>query len=356
MVHSLRLFRADKSLPHPLICSVPRPEDAPLKAVRFHELGGPAVLRYEDVPKPLPQPGEVLIRVAAAGVNYADTLFRQGKYLVRPKLPQIPGLEVAGIIAAVGDGVREFAVGERVLAITPRGGGYAEYATAPASGLLPVPDELEFEAAAALPIQGLTAHQVLSLCGRLTPGESVLVHAAAGGVGSLTIQIAKLLGAGLVIATASSPAKLELAKALGADVLINYREADFVQPVKDATGGKGADIIVETVGGDVLTRSLDCLAPFGRLVVAGMASGQMSKVNVQRLLGANQSIVGYYLMPVLQRSGMADAALADLMAWSADGQLRITVGQARPLAEAARVHEELEARATVGKLVLIPGQ
>jgi NADPH2:quinone reductase len=325
-----------------------------VKAVRFHELGDPSVLRYEDVPKPLPQPGEVLIRVAAAGVNYADTLFRRGKYLVRPKLPQIPGLEVAGTIAAVGDGVREVTVGERVLALTPRGGGYAEYATAPASRLLPVPDELDLEPAAALPIQGLTAHHVFSLCARLAPGESVLIHAAAGGVGSLAIQIAKLLGAGRVIATASSEAKLKLAKWLGADVVINYVETDFVKRVNEVTGGEGVDIVVETVGGDVVGRSLDCLAPFGRLVVAGMASGQFSQINAQRLLAKNQTVVGYYLMAVIQRPDLTELALADLMAWSADGQLQITLGQVRPLGEAAQLHEDLEARQTFGKLVLVP--
>ncbi|HEX2173603.1 MAG TPA: quinone oxidoreductase [Dehalococcoidia bacterium] len=326
-----------------------------MKAVRFHELGGPDVLRYEDVPKPLPQPGEALIRVAAAGVNYADTFFRQGKYLVKPQLPQIPGLEVAGTVVAVGDGVREVTSGDRVLALLPRGGGYAEYVTAPAASLLPVPDELELETAAAIPVQGLTAHHVLSLCGRLSPGESVLVHAAAGGVGSLAIQIARLLGAGTVIATASSQSKLDLARSLGANVTINYREEDFVPRVNEATKGQGVDVIIETVGGDVLTRSLSCLAPFGRLVVAGMASGEASQIAAQRVLAKNQSIVGYYLMPVIQRHGLADQALAELMAWSADGQIQLTISQVRPLAEAAWVHEEIEARRTVGKLVLRPG-
>ena len=327
-----------------------------MKAIRFHELGGPEVLQYEEVPKPLPQPGEVLIRVAAAGVNHADTFFRRGRYFVRPRLPQIPGLEVAGTVAATGDGVREAAVGERVLALLPRGGGYAEYVTVPASSLMPVPDEIDLEAAAALPIQGLTAHHLLSLCGRLAPGESVLIHAAAGGVGTLAVQIAKLLGAGLVIAAAGSQAKLDYVKRLGADVLINYREMDFVDRVNQVTGGQGADVIVDTVGGEVFTRSLHCLAPFGRIVVAGMASGQTSNFSPQQLLMRNHTVVGYYLIPVIQRPGLADPALADLMAWCSDGQLRITIGQVRPLAEAAEVHRDLEARRTMGKLVLVPGE
>ena len=226
-----------------------------MKAVRINETGGPEVLRLEEIEIPQPRPGEVLIKVAAAGINYADLAQRQGRYLTATRLPSTLGMEVAGTVEAHGGGPAAPAVGTRVAALCY--GGYAEYAIAPASGVIPIPDSLDFAHAAALPLQGLTAYQLLRESARLQTGERVLVHAAAGGVGTLAVQIAKLMGAGQVIGTASTVEKLELVRRLGADVGINYTEGDWVEQVRSATGGRGVEIVLEMVGGAIAQQSLE---------------------------------------------------------------------------------------------------
>jgi NADPH2:quinone reductase len=311
-----------------------------VKAIRFHELGGPEVLRLEDVPDPT---GPNVIRVRAIGVNFADTRFRLGKYFVRPRFPQIPGMEAAGEL--VSTGARVMVLGE---------GAYAELMSAPT--IFPMPDGLGFAEAAALPVQGITAHHCLRLAGRLAPGETVLVHAAAGGVGSLAVQIAKLMGAKQVIATAGGPEKTKLARELGADVAIDYRTDDVVNTVKDATGGRGVDVLLEMLGGtDALTRNLACLAPFGRMIVFGAASGDTKgTIEPVALMARNQSVIGYYLTPLLRKPELCAPVLDEVARWVVEKKLRVVVGERLPLAEAAEAHRRMERRDTVGKIVLEP--
>lgn len=322
-----------------------------MKAIRIHETGGPEVMRLEEIEKPTPQAGEVLIQVAAAGVNYADLAQRQGVYLTRTRVPTTLGLEVAGTVVELGPGVTTPAVGTRVAAFG--NGGYAEYTTAAASAVLPVPPTLDFAHAAAFPVQGLTAYQLLHECAHLEEGESVLVHAAAGGVGTLAVQLAKLMGAGTVLGTASNASKLELARRLGADVAINYTEEGWVEQVKQATDGKGADIILEMVGGNIAEQSLHCLAPFGRMVVFGRASGQPAQFTGAQLMSKNHTITGYWLSAWMQRPDRIAHAVNELMHYLAAGKLEIIVGQTFPLAEAAAAHRAMAERRTTGKVVLL---
>ncbi len=232
-----------------------------MKAIRINETGGPEVMHLEEIETPVPGEGEVLIKVAAVGVNYADLAQRQGAYLTRTRTPMTLGVEVAGTVAELGPGVRTPAEGSRVVAYV--NGGYAEYAVAQATTVIPIPPNLDFIQAAAFPVQGLTAYQLLRESAHIQPGESVLVHAAAGGVGTLAVQLAKLMGAGIVAGTASNSSKLDLIRKLGADAAINYTEENWVEQVKNATRGQGTDIILEMVGGEIAEQSLKCLAPFG---------------------------------------------------------------------------------------------
>jgi NADPH2:quinone reductase len=322
-----------------------------MKAIRIHETGEPEVMRLEEVDTPIPAQGEVLVKIAAAGINYADIAQRRGAYLTRTYTPMTLGFEAAGIIIAHGPGVSSPPIGTRVVAFV--NGGYAEYASASATNLIPIPDSLDFARAAAFPVQGLTAYQTLRESGRLQPGESVLVHAAAGGVGTLAVQLARLMGASKVIGTASNEQKRELVRSLGADAAIDYTQEDWVEQVKQATGGRGVDIVLEVVGGKITEQSLQCLAPFGRLVVIGAASGERPQFSGIQLMYKNLSVVGYWLTAWLNRPDRIAAATIELMQYLATGSLQIVVGQAFPLAEAADAHRAIAARQTTGKVVLL---
>lgn len=320
-------------------------------AIRIHETGGPEVLRLEEVETPTPAQGEVLVKIAAAGINYADLAQRNGAYLTRTQTPMTLGFEVAGTIVEHGPGVNSPPVGTRVIAFVS--GGYAEYAIASASAVIPIPEGLDFTHAAAFAVQGLTAYQTLRESGRLAAGESVMVQAAAGGVGTLAVQLARLMGAGKVIGTASSEHKLELVRRLGADAAINYTQDDWVEQVKKATGGRGVDIVLEVVGGEVAEKSLQCLAPFGRLVVIGAASGQRPSFSGVQLMYKNLSVVGYWLTAWMSRPDRIAAATAELMQYLAHGNLEIVVGHTFPLAQAAEAHRAIAERKTTGKVVLL---
>ena len=316
-----------------------------MKAIRVHELGGADVLRLEEVEKPRPAAGSVLIKTEVAGVNYADTMLRKGTYLTRPALPFTPGFEVAGRIEEVGAGVAGLTVGQRVMA-TMQGGGYAEYAVAQAEQVTPVPDGLEFGKATALLAQGLTA---LGLLKDLKAGQSILVHAAAGGVGSLLVQLARLKGAH-VIGTASTPEKLEIVKGLGADAAINYTESDWTEKVRAATpNGAGVDLLIEMVGGEVGAQNVNCLAPGATMIVYGAASGKDFPVSALGLLGKSLTVRGYTLY------SETEATLAEftreLMAHVTENRLKVMV-QEFPLARAADAHRAIEGRTTTGKVVL----
>lgn len=324
-----------------------------MKAVQLKEFGGPEVLEFVEIETPVPTGREVLIEIKAIGVNYADTARREGKYVVKTPLPFIPGAEIAGIVAAVGNQVSSVKQGMRVVTLI-NSGGYSEFALADERSLIQLPEQLDYQNAVALPLQGLSAYHVLKTMGRLEKGESVLVHAAAGGVGTLAVQLAKLFGAGKIIATASSAEKLELARQLGADVLVNYTESNWVEQVLEATGGKGVDVALEMVGGDVFNQTLKCLATFGRLVVFGAASGEQSRMNPGALMARNQSVIGFFLPQIMRKPELLQPSLVELLTYLAEGKLKLTIGGVFPLEEAAEVHRLLQSRKTTGKLVMEP--
>ncbi len=321
-----------------------------MKAIRIQETGGPEVMHLEEIEKPTPKAGEVLIKIAAAGINYADLAQRQGMYLTRTHTPMTMGFEVAGTVEELGSNVTSPPVGTRVMALTA--GGYAEYTTAAANTIIPIPDNLDFNSAAAFPVQGITAYQLLRESTHLQTGESVLIHAAAGGVGTLAIQLAKLMGAKTVVGTASNDKKLELIRELGADAAINYKEADWAEQVTKATGGKGPDVILEMVGGEIAEKSLQILAPFGRMVVYGAAGGQMVQISGILLMYKNEGVGGYWLSAWMSRPDKTAEAAQALMQYLASGKLRIIVGQTFPLAKAAEAHTTIAERKTTGKVVL----
>ena len=320
-----------------------------MRAIRFHKTGAPDVLVLEEVPDPIPARGEVRVAVRAIGVNFADTHFRKGEYFVKPQLPDVPGMEAAGVIDAVGEGVIDRAVGDRVAILGARA--YAERVVAPARATYRMPEGLSFEDAAALPVQGLTAVLALERSARFERGESVLVHAAAGGVGSLAVQIAKLRGAKVVIGATGSESKLSVIRELGADAAVS---GDFVQSVKAAAPG-GVDVIFEMTGGsESYKRNLACLAPEGRMIVFGAASGDMrGTIEPIGLMGKNLTITGFYLTPYVAKAPeVCAAAFAELAADVASKKIRVLRDRALGLADAAEAHRLLESRKAIGKLVL----
>src|SRR5919107_2984575 len=315
-----------------------------MRAIQVREFGGPEVLELVELPTPEPQPGEVLIRVSRVGINFADTHQRRNEYLAAAELPLVPGTEVAG--------VRED-TGERVVAITGTGG-YAEYATAPAALALPIPDGVEDGVALALVVQGLTAWHLYRTSARVAEGESVVVHAAAGGVGSLAVQLGRPMGAGRVIATASSEEKRALALELGADAAVDGAPEGLADRLVAANDGRRVDVVFEMAGGAVFEQSLDALAPFGRLVAYRAASGERNEVQTGRLMRRSAAVVGFWLVHCMAQPEMVAAPLADLFGRAARGELHAIVGGTYPLHEAARAHEDLQARRTTGKLLLDP--
>ncbi|HSJ37763.1 MAG TPA: quinone oxidoreductase [Planococcus sp. (in: firmicutes)] len=324
-----------------------------MKVIQFEQYGGPEVLQYIEQERPKPGDNEVLVEVKAIGINYADTARREGQYVVPTPLPYVPGSEVAGVIAEVGSNVTGFKVGMRVSALI-ESGGYADFVALDENGLIPMPDDVDFEQAVALPLQGLSAYHILKTMGRLAPGETVLIHAAAGGVGAIAVQLAKLFGAGKIIATASSDEKLEHAKAMGATHLVDYSKEDWVDEVKSITDNKGVDLALEMVGGEVFNKTLKCLAPFGRLVIFGAASGEQVEFHPGQLMRKNQSVIGFFLPQIMRKPELFQQSFKELLGYMATGQLKLTIGGSYPLADAAEVHRLLQSRKTIGKLVLKP--
>ncbi len=315
-----------------------------MRAIRITEFGGPEVLRLEEVPDPAPTEGFDLVEVTAAGVNYADTHQIENSYLSDTQLPMIPGSEVVGVTSD----------GRRVSSLVGTGG-YAEKALAYPDLTFDLPDAVSDGQALALMVQGLSAWHLLRTCSHLAPGESVVVHAAAGGVGTLAIQLAKLWGAGRVIGVASSPDKRELAASLGADATVDGGEADLKAALKDANGGAPVDIVLEMVGGPTFDASLAALAPFGRLVTFGMA-GRTPPTPIEpgALLQRSRAVIGFWLVHCLGKPGMVKEPMAELLGLVADGRLKPIVGATYPLGDARRAHEDLRARNSTGKLVLDP--
>ncbi len=327
---------------------------ATMKVIQFYEYGEPDVLRYEEIEKPTPGKGQVLVKVEAVGINYADTMRRRNAYLEHTPLPYIIGGEIAGTVEEIGPETEgNVQVGQRIVAMVATGG-YAQYVNVSARQLFTIPDSLSYSQAVSIPAQGVTAYDIIKMSGQLKPGESVLVHAAAGGVGVFSVQIAKLLGAGQVIATASTSAKLELARSLGADHLVNYTEEDWFKQVKELTGGKGVDIILEMVGGEIFNQNFKCLAPYGRVVIFGVASHKIPTLNPVQLMYKNHSVVGYWLINTITRPQQLAQAMQAILGWVAEGKIQLVADQVFPLSEAAQAHAQMESRQTVGKLVLLP--
>jgi NADPH:quinone reductase len=317
-----------------------------MRAIQISEFGGPEVLRVVDLPTPEPAEGQVLVDVTAAGVNYADTHQAEDSYLAPQELPLVPGGEVVGTTAD----------GSRVVALTD-GGGYAEQALAWRPLTFPVPEGVGDGEALALVLQGTTAWHILRTSARLEAGESVVVHAAAGGVGSLAVQLARAFGAGRVIASASSEEKRELARSLGADVAVDSTSATLKADLEAANGGHKVDVVLEMVGGPVLDASLAALAPFGRLVTYGMASREApTPIDPHALMARSRAVVGFWLAHCMRRPQMLATAMEDLFARVLDGSLRPVVGGTYPLSAAADAHRDLRARRTTGKLLLDPSR
>jgi NADPH2:quinone reductase len=315
-----------------------------VRAIQIEEFGGPEVLKLVDLPKPEPGQGEVLIKVNRAGLNYGDTHQRTNSYLAPAQLPLVPGAEVAG--------VRE-GNGERVVALCGLGG-YAEYATAPAGLTFAIPEAVDDGTALAILVQGLTAYHLFKTSARIQAGESVVIHAAAGGVGSLAVQLAKPLGAGRVIATASTEEKRGLSLELGADAALDASPEGLKERIQEANGGAKVDVVLEMAGGKVFEQSLAALAPFGRLVAYGIASGEQNEVSSGALMRRSRAVVGFWLMHCLGHPEMVDEALADLFTRVVDGQLRAVVGAAYPLGEAGQAQIDMQERRTTGKVLLDP--
>jgi NADPH2:quinone reductase len=314
-----------------------------VRAIQITEFGGPEVLRETELPDPVPGPGQLLVEVDAAGVNYADTHAVEDSYLSRTALPFVPGAEVVGRTAG----------GRRVVALLSGNGGYAQKAVADEALTCDLPDSVTDGQALALIVQGLTAWHLLRTCARLAPGESVVVHAAAGGTGSLAVQLARMFGAGRVIATASTEDKRNLALELGADAAVDADPAGLKDRLVAANGGHRADVVLEMTGGPVFDASLAALAPLGRLVTYGMASRTPpAPVDPARLLGGSKAVIGFWLAHCLGRPGMFREPLAELLAMTAKGELKPRTGGVYPLSGAAAAHTDLRARRTVGKLVL----
>ena len=325
-----------------------------MKIVQVNAFGGPEVLELAESPTPTVGPEDVLIETESAGLNYADIMMRRGLYVGGPKPPFIPGFESAGHVAAVGEKVISVRVGDRVVAMTGIGA-YAQFSCVHASRVIPLPDSMSFDEGAAFPAQFLTAYFCLHACGRLAAGQTVLIHAAAGGVGTAAVQLAKLAGAE-VFATASSEEKLDLATRLGADHVINYRTTDFSAKVKEETRGKGADVILESVGGEVYEQSQATLATMGRMVVFGCASGQPGRTDPLDLLFRNKSIIGFHLGRYTADRDAMTEALGTMLPALASGKLKPIVGRTFPLDQAAGAQNWITDRRSIGKVILKPKQ
>jgi NADPH2:quinone reductase len=322
-----------------------------VKAVRVHSVGGPEVLGIEDVPQPSPGPGQALIHVEAAGVNFIDVYHRTGLY---PRdLPMTPGVEAAGTVTAVGSGVSSLQVGDRVASWDVLGA-YAEYALVAADRLVPLPDRVTTRTAAAVLLQGATAQYLVSSAYPLARGATCLVHAAAGGLGLLLCQMAKRRGA-RVIGTVSTEEKAKLAREAGADEVILYTQTDFQAEVKRITGGAGVQVVYDSVGRTTFMKGLDCLVPRGMMVLLGQSSGTVEPFDPNLLsrkgsLFLTRPTVGHYSATraeLLERAG-------EVLGAAADGTLTIRIGREFPLTQAEAAHRELEARRTTGKVLLIP--
>jgi NADPH:quinone reductase len=315
-----------------------------MKAIQIEEFGGPEVLQYTEVPDPSPKLSEVVLNVKRSGVNFADTHASRNDYLAEQTLPLIPGAEAAG----------QLSDGRRVVALLGSGG-YAEKVAVPKAQLIELPEGVDYDQAAGGLLQGLTAMALVHRCARIEPGETIVVEAAAGGTGGLSVQVAKRAGA-RVIGLASSEEKRELVKGLGADAVVDSRAEDLGAAIREANDGKRVDAVLHMSGGAAFDAEMDVLAPLGRMVVFGIASREQREVSTAALLRGSKSVIGFWLAHLLSRPDLLVPMIGELLAAIAKGELTVTIGEVYPLSEAARAHEDLIARRTSGKLLLDPSK
>ena len=323
-----------------------------MKAIVISEFGGPEVLKSVNVDIPAIHSNQVLIRVEATSVNFADIQTRQGKFHGAGKPPIIPGLDAAGIIEAVGSEVESLKVGQRVIAF-PKNGSYAEYIAADENLTFVIPENVDFYTAAASPIVSFTAYKLLADVARIEPGEQVLIHAAAGGIGTTAIQLAKILGAGCVIGTVGSESKVSIAMEAGADHVICNESEDFVDKVNELTNGKGVDVILDSISGKVGEKSLDCLAMYGRLVNFGNASGEYGQFITKDLHASCRAVLGFSLGTTRNhRPELLRGTAERIMSYLAEGRLNMKIGKRFKIEEVAEAHRFVENRRSTGKVLL----
>jgi NADPH:quinone reductase len=325
-----------------------------VRGLRFAEHGGPEVLTWDEVPEPAPGPGELLVRVGAFAVNWADLLERAGRYPGAPEPPYVMGHDLAGVVEAHGAGVSGPPVGTRVFGVLPAGGAAADLVAAPQTQFYVTPDLLSEAESAGAAGPYLTADAALVTMGRLEKGQDILVQAAAGAFGSAAVQLARAYGAGRIIATAGTPEKAERAREWGADIVVDYTTEDFVEVVRRVTEGRGVDLVVESVGGEVLERSFDCLRPGGHLVSVGASSGSSTRrFRLQTLFELGVTVSGFTLGRWISESPELVAASADrVLPLFTEGAVRPVVDRVFPAAEVAAAHEYLAARRSVGRTVV----
>jgi putative PIG3 family NAD(P)H quinone oxidoreductase len=326
-----------------------------MHAVTATEPGGPEVLTLSELPDPAPGPGEVVLDVAATAVNRADLLQRQGLYPVPPGASEVIGLECSGTVAALGEGVDGWQVGDEACALLA-GGGYAEKVAVPAGQVMPVPAGVDLETAAALPEVACTVWSNVFMVAHLQPGETLLVHGGAGGIGTFAIQLAHAVGA-TVVTTAGSEEKLEVCRSLGADLAVNYREQDFVEELRAFTDGHGADVILDNMGAKYLGRNVSALATQGRLVIIGMQGGSKGELDINALLRKRGAVIATALRsrPVQEKAAICAAVVEHVWPLVGAGRIKPVVHARYPLAEAARAHADLEQSVSVGKVLLTTG-
>lgn len=322
-----------------------------MKAIQFKEVGGPEVMQMVDIPKPELRPRMVRVRNHAVGINFADNFFRQGTYQIKPKLPDTPGMEAAGVIDEVGPEVEGLKPGMRVAGIGLKA--YAEYSLFYANQTIPLPDFVNFEEGAAFPIQTLTAWFMIHTCHHMTPGQTVIVHSAAGGVGIVAMQIAKAAGA-RVIGTVSSNSKIAIAKQYGADEVINYETHDFAKEVMRITGGKGADLNLDAIGKPTFEKGIGCMAPFGHVILYGRAGGPPDKLDVFRLFQNAVKVSGFVLLTASSQHHLMRQGTEACFNLMREEKLKMLIGKTYPLDQAPEAHRFMESRQSVGKLILTP--
>jgi len=316
-----------------------------VKAIQIKKFGGPEVLELVELPDPVPGDGEALVTVSRTGVNFADTHASRNDYLAKQQLPFVPGAELAGVIED----------GRRVAAIVPSGA-YADMAVVPETSLVPIPDGVDDDQAAALLIQGLTADALLNVSARMQPGESVVVNAAAGGTGSLAVQIARSMGAGRIIGLASSEEKRRLVLDLGADVALDSRSQNLGEELVEANRGQMVDVVLEMAGGEAFDHCLGALAPFGRLVTFGIASSEQNTVRTGSLMRNSRAVIGFWINHLMARPELARGSIERVLGAAERGDLKTVIGGIYPLEQAAEVHRMMAGRRTIGKILLDPSQ